>query len=318
MAAISAQPVCAWCDTFCASVKPWWQKNSQSVELETGVTMLDTAPPMRDSAFQGRGVEFERRLDTNFERGESTAGAGMVGSAGSLLSEKAEELSVVDWVETDALDAASVFSSVLKGSAPRLGTERPFSLLLGDDGVRGWLASCFVCCGGVCGSSCSTIGSSPPKGEESRLGGGELSPDLASGESPGRRFGQRRSISELLELQLAFEDERASVGCVVRSAFGDSPRTLCVSDDATGVRVEPRFTPLAEASVRSLATREELGVEWCTSSATTVTSIVVFLPRGPLRGCPTASPCLVVVLLDWTTRAGVSGRRARDSSVDSA
>lgn len=100
--------------------------------------------------------------------------------------------------------------------------------------------------------------SSSPNGVESRLGGGELRPDLESGESPGRRFGERMSISELLELQLALEDERASTGWAIRSAFGNSPRTLWEPEEATGARVDPRFTPLAEASVRSLTAREEL------------------------------------------------------------
>lgn len=191
--------------------------------------MLDTAPLRRDSVVHERGAGFVRRLETSFARGETAAGTGAIVSAASLLSENAE-LSEIDCADPDTPVVAGAFS-LPNGSAPRLGIARPFSLLrLGDGGVRGWLHSCFVCCGGVCGSSCSAIGnvppSSSPNGVESRLGGGELSPDLASGESPGRRFGERMSISELLELQLALEGERASTGWAVRSPFGNSPRTL--------------------------------------------------------------------------------------------
>lgn len=156
--------------------------------------MLETAPPRRDSAVHERGVGFERRLET-LARGETATGAGGAGSEGSLLSVNAD-VPEADIVDRDTPDVADAFSSLPNGSAPRRGIVRPFSLLrLGDGGVRGWTASCFVCCGGVCGSSCSAIGnvplSSSPNGVESRLGGGELRPDLDSGESPGRRFGER-------------------------------------------------------------------------------------------------------------------------------
>lgn len=177
--------------------------------------MLETAPPRRDSVVHERGVGFERRLDT-LTRGEMAAGAGGFGSTGSLLSENAE-FSEADAVDPDTLEVADAFSSLPNGSVPRLGIVRPCSLLReGEGGVSGWVASFFICCGGVCGSSCSAIGnvllSSSPNGVESRLGGGELRPDLDSGESLGRRLGERWSISELLELQLAFEGERARIG----------------------------------------------------------------------------------------------------------
>lgn len=156
--------------------------------------MLVTAPLRRDRVVHDRGVGFERRLET-LVRGETAAGAGGIGSEGSLLSENTE-FSAADTVDPDTPDVAAAFSSLPNGSAPRLGIVRPFSLLmLGEGGVSGWFASFLVCVGGVCGSSCSAIGkvpfSSSPNGVESRLGGGELRPDLDSGDSPGRRFGER-------------------------------------------------------------------------------------------------------------------------------
>lgn len=124
--------------------------NSQSGELETGATMLDTAPLMRDSALHGRGGGFERRLETSLARGEATtAGIGGSSSAWSLLSENADELSDGACFEVDVLVVAGAFSSLENGRAGRLGIERPLPLLPGDGGVSGWLQSCFVCCGGV-------------------------------------------------------------------------------------------------------------------------------------------------------------------------
>lgn len=170
-----------------------------SAELETGVAMLDTAPLIRDRGFHGRDGGAERRLDTSLARGLcDVVRTGEGDCTTSPLSENAErELSETDCVTLEESDAAEddvTEDESLNGIAPRFGIRRPFALLTGVGGVRGELHNCFIVRGGVRGSSCSVtakVSPSSPNGVESRLGGGELNPDFASGESPGRRLGER-------------------------------------------------------------------------------------------------------------------------------
>lgn len=224
------------------------------------------------------------------------------------------------------------FSSLKMGMPPRRGIklrERGSSRCAGLGGVITCVLESKVSldAGGVVGSSLSSIGKvvgaggRSSAGVVSRLGGGELRPDLARGESPLRRFVARWSSSDTLELQLALEVDRTRrPACVsarrgVLAGGGAWPRTGW--GEETGVRPEPRLIPRTEPSPRSedgdggidwvvvrfgVELRERMGGRFFSGSGVTSTSV------RPLRGWQGASPPLPEGVGAGTRLAGVKGR----------
>lgn len=174
--------------------------------------------------------------------------------------------------------------------------------------------------GVVGGSGVSSIGKDdvggvdPSEGVVSRLGGGELRPDLATA-SPWRRFVARWSSSETAELQLALDTERASpvrTGTAVTTGWAASP----LKTWGTGERPDPRLIPRTDPSCESADDGDgALDLTWRPGVAMSSADSCTPFPFGPLRGCPTASPCLELELVAGTRRAGVRGRGVSFASV---
>lgn len=200
------------------------------------------------------------------------------GSSAELLDECDLDNGVAVWASCDD---------------PRRGI-RLLGCCVAVDGVGGaWPVKGAVAWRGVLGPSSPSsmkgnevVWRSSAAGVDSRLGGGELKPDLGRGASA-RRLVARWSSSDALELQLAFELERMSRD-VLSEVLG-----VKLLSCGTGARPEPRFTP------RMVSLR--LGVEGASGvtsrrAAAMMSSSSMFSGTSgalsPLRGWPSASPAL--------------------------